>query len=306
MNLKSLTGVRNLLMVMAVALGFTGCIKEGPTVCPTEISLYISIKANADGAVQIPDKATIFLFDQQRVSLERIEVDAETIASGEPVRIPFKAEGKPWVVVWANLSNNEVITPIEPGITLDQMTVGLGKDADGYDLQPDDLFYGIKQLTGKTVEVIDIAPKTAKINLTVKGLPWGVVAEDYYFTVESHYGKYDFTGLPHKDMSTHLLKGQFTDSHDLVTPLSYNLIHYPVPDLRYIMMDTATVNLWKKTTGAAGDDLLATVNKDMNGQPLMPQPGKTMNILIHFTDTGNIEVSVVITDWNEIYQWNEW
>jgi len=123
--------------------------------------------------------------------------------------------------------------------------------------------------------------------------------------VDAHYGGYDFEGSPQARDIEMKLQGVFNDGHDLITQKPFNMVHYPQAGTdRSGEGRNAVINLWKATGG--NDELLASADRDTSGRPIVPQAGKMLNVLIYFRDDGSMEVTVIITGWDEVYQWNEW
>lgn len=277
---------------MLLLLPISCNIKEDTSKCEQTSSLYIVVNAEDKEPV---NGATIYLFNNDGRFLTSKQVSAEDIAGKVPVNISYKKGDKPWAVVWGNLGDSEQILPPTTVTTLESLFIIMKKDAKGYAIPMDHLFFGSKRLSGAPVEEVEIARKTGRIAITVKGLPQGI-AEQYYFTMETAYGDYNFAGTPLADKMTLKLPGIYS-GNDFVTPEAYHSVDFPSGI-------GAIVKLYK--IDAAGDILLATADKDTNGHPIVLPAGQTTNVLIQLKDTGELIVTVVITGPDEIYQWNEW
>lgn len=274
-------------------------VKEDSSDCEQKTLLYIVVEA-VDGEMPLMEGATVFLFNKDRTYRTSIPVSAEDIARSVPISIPYDKKDLPWAVVWANLDEREQVSvPVKESI-IESMFVNMQKDADGYAIPMGDLFFKIQQLSGRSVEYITISLKPGRIFVTVKGLTDIQDAQQYYFTVDSPYGGYDFAGSPVWSGKTEMKLPGILKENDLVTPQAYDMVHFPsATDSK------ATVNLFKKTITKT-DQLLASADKDMNGKPIVLLAGKTTNVLIDITGNGELKVSVVITDSGEIHQWDEW
>ena len=136
--------------------------------------------------------------------------------------------------------------------------------------------------------------------MTVKGADATDPAR-YFFTMETAYNGYNFAGSPQMRDA----RVKFPEIHArgdlLVTPV-YNMIHYPTQRSD----DSSAQIRFFKTINTEEAEMLAAIDKDVNGQPIAPPAGKTTNILITFDGSGGFDVTVVITGWDEKYQWNEW
>lgn len=290
-----------ILSLLPTVLLLTGCIRDERGDCARTTVIYITVAAGIEGGSPPVGGATVYLFDPDKLYVTQVAVSREQIEAHTPIAVPVSGRGNR-AVVWGNTGGSEVLTGVEHGIPMSDMTVALRRDAEGYAMQPGDLYYGIVELTGEDGQTVVISPKTARVGLTVKGLPGDARAEDYYFTMETYYDAYDFAGAPLAGNAEMKFTGVFDSRHDLVTPQPQRAVHYPQQAARNgATQQYAVVNLWKKD-----GELLASANKDINGMPLRPQAGKTTNILLDFTQTGGLRVAVVITDWDEIWQWEEW
>ena len=306
MFFKSHIGLRrSLAVILSVTSLITGCIREDLGNCPAQTALQITVRSDESGGKFTPvEGAAVYLFDHNRRYITQIPVSGREIENNTPVNIPVSPLSKTWAVIWGNIKDNENITGLSEGKSIDEVILDLRKEDNGYAKAPDGLFYGIKQLSGKSAEEIIISPKTARIRLTAKGLSADTSVSGHYFTLESHYDGYAFSGAPHPENIRIKMEGEFDGEHDLVTPEPYDIIHYPL-DTRQGEEPHCVINLWRVATGGK-DTLLTSAEKDSDGGLIIPRPGKTTNILIYFKNSGEIIITVVITDWNEVYQWNEW
>lgn len=299
------TGDLGCLLSAGLLLGAsltTGCIKEGLPPCPVKgVDLFVALGQQEGSAPYGPvDEATLYLFDRDGRYAAHVPVPQTAIGGAEPVHLDIDPAQVPWVVVWGNVKDRETISALDGSTTLEKSLIGLRSDVQGYEMIPDDLFYGIRRLSGETRDEVMLAPKTGRMHITVKGLS---SVEEPWFTVESRFGGYFFTGRPQAKETLTRLPASYTESGDLATPGVCNMIHYPDAEDRTDAFSSA-VKLWKTTP--AGDELLAAVDRDASGSPIRPAAGRTTNILIRFTENGRIDVQVVLTDWAELYQWDEW
>lgn len=305
--------VRSLWVGMLISLLFlqASCIKEDLESCPTIITtnIYITVQT----ATKIPDiaqvdKAILYLFDRNGAYERQIGLSEVEISGQSPVPLSYEPDNIPYAIVWGNIKDRTVVPDFAPGTSMEEVILSLKQESDGYSKQPDNLFFGMKRLSGAEKEEVIISPKTARINITVKGLPGSEEEESYYFSAESQYSSYNLMGTPLYGSSSIKLMASFNKQHNLVTPECYNLIHYPLSATQLAEDNKEALNLklYKKTPGESEDNLLISANKDKEGNYLIPQPGKTTNVLIYFTQDGNAQVTIMITAWGEVYQWTEW
>lgn len=279
-------------MLLLLSTGCCRCVEEEPE-CDQKTSLYIRIEGG-----ETVNGATVFLFNNDGTYLTSMQVSAEDIAENVPVVISYNKTHIPRAVVWGNLGDAEQILLPTTGTTMESLFILMKKDATGYAIPMDRLFFGAKQLSGAAVEVIEITRKTGQIAVTAKGLPpVGRSAGQYYFTMETAYGDYNFAGTPLADKIILKMPGMFS-GNDLVTPEAYHAVDFPSGT-------GAIVNLYKDD-GTGNIQLMASADKDVNNQPIRLPAGRTTNVLIELTEAGEIAVSIIITGPDEIYQWNVW
>lgn len=293
---------RGLMAVMSagVLLMAAGCIRTDYSECARETLLYVVQQQEGDNPVS---GAVVYLFDGGAGYSSSAAVSGPAIAAGEPVDVSYGAAARPKAVVWANMSGGEDIPQLAGGMTPDQAYVKMKKDIYGYRLPLDNLFYGAEQLSGKAREEIVITPKTGRMAVTAKGLPYNNGSGiGYYATVESEYGGYDFNGTPLREKASVKLSGTFNAGGEWATPRAGNIVHYP-QKLR--SAETAEVRLWE-ISGGSEDRLIASADRDTDGALIVPRAGETINVLFDMRYPGGLEVRVVITGWNEVHQWSEW
>lgn len=293
-NQMKIWGFAIVICGVLLLLSISCCIKEDIAECEQTTSLYIVVSAEGGETV---NGATLFLFNDNGTYLTSKQVSAKDIAESVPIIVSYNKRHAPLAVVWGNLGDAEQVLPPTSGASLESLFIIMKKNAAGNAIPMDHLFFATKQLSGVPVEVIEIVQKTGRIAITVKGLPEGGRAEQYYFTVETAYGDYNFAGTPLADKMTLKLPGIFA-GNDLVTPEAYHSVDFSSGI-------GAIVNLYRDD-GTGNIQLLASADKDVNNRPIFLPAGKTTNVLIKLLEMGDIEVSVVITGPDEIYQWNEW
>lgn len=280
----------------------TSCIKEDMANCKCKALLYIVADREGADKADDPDGATVFLFNSDRTYSSFIQVSAEDMAEGKAVPVSYSCDNLLWVSVWGNLGDSEEVSPLILGTGMGDMYVAMIKDSEGYAVAMDYLFFGAKQLSGEAEDHVVISPKTGRIAITVKGLQ-DYDPDRYFFTVNTPYSRYDFAGNPLPAQATLRFSGVFRGS-DLVTAEPYHLVHFPSlgADGGYLV-----VELYRRNSESDEPQLLATASKDIHNQPIAILRGKTTNVLIAIASQGGVEVSVRITDWDEVInQWDEW
>ena len=64
--------------------------------------------------------------------------------------------------------------------------------------------------------------------------------------------------------------------------------------------------MFRKAATDPSPTLVALFRGDTNGNPIIFERGKTTNILLDMGLSGEMDISIIITGWGEIHQWNEW
>lgn len=292
--------IRSLIAAcIAMVLLPIGCVNEDRDDCEYESLIYIVVETeNTDFVTQL-DGATLYLFDSNGAFLRTIPVSGADIAGNVPIPITYDRDDIPWVVVWGNLSTGEHIIMPTSLQTMENIYVSMVSGADGYTLPADNLFYGMKRLSGESVERVVVTPKTGTIAITVMGL--ADVSSSYYFTIHSSYDHYDCFGTPIAGDVLMYIPGIF-EGTTLVSAQPCHLFHFPPSTTEE---ETLIVNVYRINSGTGEIQLLTTVNVDMDGNPIRIEREKTTNVLIYFI-MGDLRVTVEVTEWGRIHQWEHW
>ena len=156
-------------------------------------------------------------------------------------------------------------------------------------------------------KTFNITQKNARINIVVRGLPQGSTNNDYYFGLNRQNLGYDYNGEAYWDPADQTdirESGQFNNKGEYITPAPFYLIHdFPQLTRNNCMILT----LYKTGETRAGDTEVTSVIQDGYGQLISLQQAKTTNVLVVLDPATQavIRVEIVITDWDDIYQWSE-
>jgi len=297
--------IKNLAVVFGTLflLLLSGCIGEDMSSCPRENLLYVTV-AEADWLSEdyYVDGAIIYVFDKNEKYLYKKEISAEEIINKTPISLTYRPDEQLQAIVWGNYNGKGQISPLVPGSNINELQIIQKREDWEYVSMPDALFYGKKKLSGISDEVI-IFPKTGRLVATVRGLPSHNTAQEYKLTADSHYYGYNFAGTPVAHQVRMKLPCKFNEQHYLITYEPYHFIHYPITDT-HNEQESVTLNLYKEINGK--EELLVSADKDNKGLPIRPKAGETINVLITFDEDGGIDITTVITGWNEVHQWSEW
>ncbi|MDO4695661.1 FimB/Mfa2 family fimbrial subunit [Porphyromonas sp.] len=282
-------------------LSLTSCIKEDNSDCPRPFSIYLKaldaddkdITANGD-----VKNAVVFIINDQGDVIKTLKMTEEQIKSRVPIEVEFQygQKGSVRVSAWGNI-NEQIGFPNPASIKhVDEIKATLKSAGEGLSMQPSDLFQGeiVAPIVTGGLEpsgnhVVEIRRKTAQVSMTAVGLKqWNSNKE----------GKYSF--ILRKVQSLYDNKGAFGGTE---TGISVD----GTTDADGVMTKTGLFRAFPpKNSEAYVVDILfngtvihsASVGKD--GKPFVPTLGKVLNIVIDFYSS--ISVSVVITDWDEVYQ----
>ena len=302
--------VRSTIRTIVLSLliwGQTSCIREGLQECEEVYFITIKVVDMLTGeditASREVSHAILFVFDADEQYRYTVRADSNQVRQRIPIPITLKNTDHYWLSVWGNLDGNQCITQLEPSNTLDNPTVSAsGKEGENQSQTQDDLFFGIAQIGKSPIrnEEIIISRKNARMYLTVRGLPALHKAIDYYFTIHLNNNGYNFKGTPIPNAIVIKQNGITLANNDFVSPSSFNLIHTDSS-----REDYATVNLYRRSDTEYGEDILiASINSDLNGNPIVLPAGRTTNLLIDLRQ--EISVHIKTSLWDKTEQWVEW
>lgn len=291
-----------LSLVTILQFYLSGCISDDDRACPGD--MFVRLKAIDVSGKDITDNVeisnpVIYVYNRQGEFLRSIAVSNEAVKKRRYINIGYADPLGLQIVVWANNIDQQNFIK---GHTIEKTALLLKEDIDGYMCSPDDLHYGSKKTSGATLkEDISISRKNARVNIKVKGLPGNAGNDDYFFTVRQISNGYDFRGNPLAGPSDIKQAGAFNDSGEFVTGVPINVIHYP-HSLNTSHAGLIVLLFEKKSPKTP----IASAITDSNGKIIIPKSGETLNILIEIKPGGTINIHVVITPWDELYDWSSW
>jgi len=289
----------------------TSCIREGLSECEEEYFITIKVVDVSTGnditSSEDVNHVDLFLFNQNEHFVRMISIDSTVIRQKSPIPITSDYDDIYWISAWGNLSDDQYVSKPDPSSTLEDLTVSvLAEEDQGYSRTMGDLFFGIKQVDnspGARIrnEEIIISRKNARMYITVRGLPEPYNATDYYFTIDLNDNGYNFKGVPVPNAIKIRQNGIILVNRDFVSPSSFNLIHTNSAKEDYV-----TIHLYKRSNGNQDgeDQMIASVNSDSNGNPIVLLAGQTTNLLIDLRR--EVSVYVKTSPWDKTEQWVEW
>ncbi len=316
--------MKYVLSVMALTV-FVSCVKQGMIECPppgpgpavdVRQLLYVRI---TDGATQADitdteelDDIMIYLFDRNEKLVNTVAFTTAMMRQGTPIDLTDKELDGGYVSVWSNIGNAVDIDKASFGDDIDDLEIRMLPNDSRADffLCPGDMFFGYKQVAFIPVDekteadTVWLKRKNSRLNLTVRGLTETANAEDYYFRISSLYSAYDFEGTPRLVPREIWEEGSFDGSMDYISPDPYIMIHN-APGHIYSDDSRVVVGIYR-TGNTRADTLIASGDRDTEGNYILLEQGRTTNVLIVLEQTGEIIVHTTITPWDEIHQWTIW
>lgn len=305
--MKNLPRLMLLTLLMVIN---DGCILDGDDDCVTKAILYIRVaeetsRASASSDEDQPDveNATVYFFDKDS-KLERVvTLTREEIENRIPIEVSVYNGKRQQVVVWGNLNNSQEVSDPTIGMQLSEARIRM-LEKEGYALPPDQLFYGCKELAFERVQEVVINQWVGRVSITAHGFKDGPDDDaSYYFTIESKYNGYDFYGQPQAGNALLRIEAEkgSNQQEEYLFHQPVNLVTYPdVSGGR----QSINVKLYKSKPG--GDVLIASADKDMEGNKIVTHNGENTNVLLDLAKEGDLNVYIELTPWEHIYQWAWW
>ncbi|WP_221409269.1 FimB/Mfa2 family fimbrial subunit [Dysgonomonas alginatilytica] len=290
------------ICTLLILLSFSACIKDDFPNCNTTLLLQIkAIDATGQDITASGEAggAKLYVFDKNQRLIQQLPVSADDIQNRTRIQLLIKGTNSFSVVVWSNLNGNQQADSLANGISMNQAFVQLKKNAEGYAVNPDDLFFGILNMNSSSAnsditleDNITIQRKTAIVNIMVKGLD-AQAANDYYFIIKgAKEDTYNFKGNLVGSPIDYKQSGEFNTSNTQFISSPFSM--YPLSE-----GNSLTIYIYK------GEELIATANtNNVNGGNIVPVEGVTTNVLIDVRSSLN--VNIIVTDWNDVYHWFEW
>ncbi|MCL3849710.1 FimB/Mfa2 family fimbrial subunit [Parabacteroides sp. GYB001] len=275
--------LRHLLPLLPAVLLFTvaGCWKDSlPGVRQLKLNFYNASQAGS-GAIR---EIEVFVFDdQQQLSNRATGTIDGTLSLDRPRTTTLHC------IAWGNSNDKSLRLPVlQPGDPLDGAYLTLtplspAKDGTQYLNTPPNLFRGAIETDNKTIASqpsfnMKMQPTTASINITISGLAESTPTEtgDYAIVVNGSPARIDFEGN-YSGNAVHRLTGSFNTQKEYIIP-PFRL--FPSVAGKGIRIDIDH-----------NGKLLESITKTSNGQPLLPEKGKELALLIKFIP-GGVEVKL--------------
>jgi hypothetical protein len=329
----------NFLLIAALLLS-TSCLKDDYSACPRPFRLIVRALDADDKDITHTGEAEqviLFTFDHNEQLLDAYELNTGQITSKQPINIAFEYGKVPQHVVfdaWANIDERiDFAHPKDVNRRTDMYVKLNRKDAtlalaaykaatraDDRETvhSPGDIFGGT--LAGVEVEyggneygkshVIDIRRKTGAIHIITKNLKAFNNNRNGNYRYEVHRGvdAMNHAGDFSTDHVKHLPTGNFDKDGLFLTTETFR--KFASGKDEGIMVDIFfenelifTADVW--TDGSVTDD---PKSRSTAGAPIVPQPGRTLNVIITLPadNSAKVDVRTIITPWNVVWEEVNW
>lgn len=179
---------------------------------------------------------------------------------------------------------------------MQDLYVKLKKTQNGTAQTPGDLFHGTLQVPVEyggtepgTSHVVEITRKTAGVTITTLQLKPldGNNESAYSYVVRESLDTYDKDGKLTGSLVSYSPQAKFQPNGDFFAPIFYT---FPPESGKSFVVDILY-----------NGEVIFTADKDSDGNPFVPQLGKTLNIIIVLSTKAQIKS--IVTPWNVVYQY---
>ena len=289
--------IPGILYFMLTLLLLSGCIAENTDDCYKGTPLTVELPAGI-----LPESMkdiSLYVFDDKDKLL-----DVFSMSATEPVILNYPDIPMLHCVALCNTQDGTMsVSPPEKGGSCSGGFISL-KPAEptrveqGIFTSPTDLLYGELKLENNTTpakperQVVSVSRMTASMNITLRGLQrlTGTEDWDYSLVVRETNSRMNFDGT---------YGGTPASYSPPVTPGKNKDFEVYMFRLFPTLNATGlTIEIYHNGT------LLKSVHADGSGNPIIPVVGKTMNLLLNFE--GSVNVEIELTEWGETVIWKEY
>lgn len=278
----------------------SSCFKEDLSDCP--LPFQVTIKALDIDLNDITESgevhnAILFAFDENQNLVGAFELTEDQVKSRKPIDIVIDYPGFTALtfIAWGNVDGNLDYSQISSVKKLVDLYVRLSVK-DGFAQPASDFFRGNLIVPVEYGEsgrgqshVVEIKRMTSGVTITAINLKeWnGDKDGNYTYVVRSSMNTYNPDGQLVGDNVNYSPRASFYENGDFSAPIFYTFpTEHFIVDIYY------------------NGELIYTADKNSNGNPLVPEVGRTLNIIIDFR--AEISIKSVITPWNVVYQYVEY
>lgn len=300
--------------LLVAALMLTGllssCLKENFDDCPRPFRLFIQaidadlIDITSTGEV---DRVILFIFNENQQIVDAVELNATKVKNREPVAINLDYPGHQSLhfVAWGNVDESvefpttasvKALADLYVRLKLSSTSESRVRGALAH--SPCDLFHGTLSvpieyggLEPTNDQTIVITRKTSQVAISGFGLKkWNGNKEgEYSFELRESNDGYDKDGN---------LMGGMVGYHPEANMDENGHLHTPV----FQTLPTVGGKAYTLYILYNGEVIFST-DKGSDGKPFVPDIGRLLNIIIDFR--GEISAKVIVTPWNQVFQYVE-
>lgn len=289
--------VPGILYFMFTLLLLSGCIAENTDDCFKGVLMNVKLPTGIPGET-IKDMS-LYVFDDKDLLLDILPVD-----NSEPVVLNYPGIPSFHCVAWCNTQDSAILVcPLKKGDSCSDGFISLKpfvptRAGKGIFASPTDLFYGELTIENNTTsnqaegQSMDVSRMTASMNITLRGLQKTTGTEDgeYSLVIHETHSRVDFHGHYGGELAWHSPEMNLADNKDYVVS---GFLLFPTPEGNGL-----TIDIYHDKS------LVKSLKTDGGGNPIVPVVGKTLNLLLDFGGSANVEIE--ITGWGETYVWKEY
>lgn len=308
----NITNKYGFLLVAALLLTglLSSCLKENFDDCPRPFRLFIqAIDADLNDITSTGEvnRVILFVFNENRQIVDAIELNEAQVTSRQPVPIELSYPGHQSLtfVAWGNVDESVEFPAIASVKQLTDLYMKLkltsapkSQTRGAIAQSPCDLFHGTLNvpieyggLEPAGDQTIVIARKTSQVAISAYGLKkWNQNKEgEYTFELRESNDGYDKDGNLTGGMVGYQPTASMDENGHLHTSQFQTLpTSGGEPYTLYILYN---------------GEIIYTADKGSDGKPFIPDIGRLLNIIIDFR--GQLSVNVIVTPWNQVFQYVE-
>lgn len=289
--------IPGILYSMFTLLLLSGCIAENTDDCFKGVPLKVKLPAGISHET-IKD-INFYVFDDKDLLLDILPINSK-----EPVMLNYPGIPSLHCVALCNTQDGTIlVSPLQKGDPLSGGFISLkpsvpARAGKSTFTSPSDLFYGELNIENTSTsarieeQVLPVSRMVASMTITVRGLELlsGSNDGDYSLVVHETASRVDFEGSYGGEPASYHFSSRFEAGKDYKIP-PFNL--FPTLEEN----KGITIDIYRNS------DLLRSVNTDSSHQPIIPVVGQTLNLLLNFKLS--VDVEVEFTEWGVETVWKE-
>ena len=304
MNITNNFRYGTLAMLLITGLLFGGCVRDSYEDCPRPFRLFIkAIDADNNDITESGDveQVILFVFNENDDIVDAISLDASHISSRKAVTISLDYPGHQSLkfVAWGNIDGSVDFPSTASVQKFSDLYMKLKSSTDPTIFNsPGNMFYGVLDapveyggFEPSGDQTVVISRKTSQVNIVAYGLKgWNGNKEGTYtYRFRGYYNGYDHNCNLTGDIVGYTPSSSMDSNGNLTAPIFRTL---PASDGKNYTLDILY-----------NGEVIYSTDKDSNGNPFVPEAGRLLNIILDFR--ANLSVKIVVTPWNQVFQYVE-